>query len=164
MKNTKPISGLKCTWCGLPSFPGKVNGSECGRVREGMTLLCKGTILPDAEVEREDSALKMAHDQSNKDYLESGSFSASTFGLDGIPHVRFRAIARLMIKFSMHENASLQQHLADMEIQVKQKNEALKDLINLKGHKEICGKDDHYIKWQPIVWDNAAKALNENTE
>jgi hypothetical protein len=38
---------------------------------------------------------------------------------------------------------------------------ALEHLIQLKDWKDKHGKDEHYLKAQPIAWDNARKALKK---
>lgn len=38
---------------------------------------------------------------------------------------------------------------------------ALKELIQVKEWKDKNGKDEHYLKAQPIAWDNARKALEK---
>jgi len=37
--------------------------------------------------------------------------------------------------------------------------EALEELIQVKDWKDKNGKDEHYLKAQPVVWENARKAL-----
>lgn len=54
----------------------------------------------------------------------------------------------------------LKDKVAELEKQSAVYREALTDLVNLKAHKELCGKDDHYNKWQPKTWENAEQALN----
>lgn len=54
---------------------------------------------------------------------------------------------------------SLQVKHSLLEAENAKYREALTDLVNLKAHKEICGKDDHYTKWQPKVWKQAEQAL-----
>lgn len=39
--------------------------------------------------------------------------------------------------------------------------EALQDLIQLKNWKEKNGKDEHYLKLQPIMWQNAIDIVNK---
>ena len=47
---------------------------------------------------------------------------------------------------------------ADYYIGLEVKN-ALASLVDLKTHKDKYGKDDEYLKLQPIVWRKAKKAL-----
>lgn len=37
--------------------------------------------------------------------------------------------------------------------------EALEELVQVKIWKDKNGKDEHYLKTQPVAWENAIKAL-----
>lgn len=39
--------------------------------------------------------------------------------------------------------------------------EALEDLIQVKEWKDKNGKDEHYLKAQPVAWENARKAIDK---
>ena len=41
--------------------------------------------------------------------------------------------------------------------------EALKNLVQLKKCKDKNGKDEHYVKSQPIAWKNAKEAIKKAT-
>ena len=93
-----------------------------------MTLLRKyyeadlptGGGIPD-EV-RIEKAYQLLVKKSKEAYLSSGSFSASPFGLDGIPHVRRDAISKLMVEFSDSELSIASEELA----RLKEDNERLR--------------------------------------
>ena len=92
-----------------------------------MTLLLKyyspgieGGGIPD-EV-RIEKAYQLLVKKSKEAYLSSGSFSASPFGLDGIPHVRRDAISKLMVEFSDSELSFASEELA----RLKEENERLR--------------------------------------
>ena len=41
----------------------------------------------------------------------------------------------------------------------KELEEALKQLVQLKDWKDKNGKDEHYVRLQPVAWEDARKAL-----
>lgn len=75
--------------------------------------------------ERQENARKMLDGQADKDYRSSPTFSASSTGCDGIPHVRYTAISKLMVRFSDEENIQLQSHITKLEQQVSDLETAL---------------------------------------
>ena len=87
-----------------------------------MTLLRKsyspgiegGGIPDEARIEK---AYQLLVKKSKEAYLSSGSFSASPFGLDGIPHVRRDAISKLMVEFSDSELSFASEELARLNKQ-----------------------------------------------
>ena len=93
-----------------------------------MTLLRKyyeadlptGGGIPDEM--RIEKAYQLLVKKSKEAYLSSGSFSASPFGLDGIPHVRRDAISKLMVEFSDSELSIASEELA----RLKEENERLR--------------------------------------
>ena len=74
---------------------------------------------------RIEKAYQLLVKKSKEAYLSSGSFSASPFGLDGIPHVRRDAISKLMVEFSDSELSLAFEELA----RLKEENERLKEKL-----------------------------------
>jgi len=75
----------------------------------------KPTGVPEDVKQR---ALEMLNKEANRQYLATGSFSASSFGLDGIPFVRRNAIADIMVQF-------MQSELTAKEEEIKGKNNTI---------------------------------------
>ena len=112
-----------------------------------------GGGIPD-EV-RVEKAYQLLKKRAKESYLSHGSFSASPFGLDGIPYVKYDAISKLMVEFSDSElslASEEQQKTIDMmnkminkqvEI-VKEKNE---EIFRLKAENER-------LRGEVDVWHN----------
>ena len=75
---------------------------------------------------RIEKAYQLLVKKSKEAYLSSGSFSASPFGLDGIPHVRRDAISKLMVEFSDSELSITSEEIS----RLKEENERLRGALS----------------------------------
>ena len=57
-----------------------------------------------------------------------------------------------------------QDTISDLQAKVEELTAALDTLVSLKAHKDIHGKDKHYLHNQPAVWEQAKAALKQEGE
>lgn len=78
------------------------------------------------------------------------------------PHCENDKIKQLetIIKNRDTELDKLIEEKSKLKQQVLQLEQALKDLVELKNHKNKYGKDKYYTKMQPKLWFNAQRVLS----
>lgn len=61
-------------------------------------------------------------------------------------------------------NPNRRAHIIELQERIAELEQALGALVALKAHKDIRGKDEHYLRNQPAAWDQAGNALNPPEE
>ena len=67
---------------------------------------------------RRKKALQMIEQKADSDFKSSGTFGATSFGLDGIPFVRRKAIADIMILFSDSELSLASEEISRLKAEI----------------------------------------------
>jgi len=139
--------------------------------------------------ERIEEVRNIIDKQAKEQYMTSGSFVATPFGLDGIPFVRRDAIAEFALEYADQQTTQLKaekeqearnynklflemgQQIDALRSENDRLREALRELVELKNIKDKCETDPpsnenydlykDYLRRKPLAWETARKLVNQ---